>query len=139
MDINEVPQDKRDQKHDGEVKKLMYAVGKDGKYTGVNYVGWEPENLALEQAWEDIDKQLAEIEAKVRAGVLSPIAYFMHKNLMDTALLASYAGKWQWQVKRHFKPSVFKKLPPKVISNYARIFNITTDELVNFGTEKGTH
>ena len=133
MDVNEVPQDPRDMKHNGKIKKLVYAVGKDGKYTSVNSEGWEPENLAMKQAWDDIDESLAETEAKVRAGVLSPIPYFMQKNLMDIALLARYAGKWKWQVKRHFKPEVFQKLDPSIIAEYARIFNITTDELINFG------
>lgn len=136
MDVNEVPQDPRDLKHDGRLKKLMYAVGKDGKYTGVNSEGWEAENFALQQAWDDIDEALVKIEAKVRAGELSPIAYFMQKNLMDVALLANYADKWQWQVKRHFSPAVFNKLSPAMLGVYARIFNITVDELVNFGKAK---
>ena len=65
--------------------------------------------------------------------MLSPIPYFMQKNLMDIALLARYIGKWQWQVKRHFKTSVFKKLDNGVLDKYATIFNVTTDELINFG------
>lgn len=136
MNVNEVPQDPRDLKHDSKIRKLMYAVGNDGKYTGVKSEGWEAENFVLKQAWEDIDEALAQTEAKVRSGEISPVAYFMQKNLMDTALLASYAGKWQWQVKRHFKPGVFKKLSPAVLGEYARIFNITTDELTNFGKDK---
>ena len=136
MDVNEVPQDPRDLKHDGNVRKLMYAVDKDGKYTGINSVGWEAENAALEQAWEDIDETIEKTIAQVRAGELSPVAYYMQKNLMDLALLASYTGKWKWQVKRHLKPAVFKKLDPQMLATYARIFNISVDELVNFGTGK---
>jgi hypothetical protein len=136
MKVNEVPQDPRDLKHDAKIKKLVYAVGKDGKYTGVNSEGWEAENLALQQAWEDIDETLVATEAKVRAGELSPIAYFMQKNLMDLALLARYAGKWQWQVKRHLQPAVFKKLGKRMTDKYALIFNITPDELINFGRNR---
>ncbi len=137
MNINEVPQDERDLKHDGKIKKLMYATDKDGKYTGVNSVGWEAENFALKQAWDDIDEGLQKIEQQVLAGELSPIVYFMQKNLMDEILLASYVGKWKWQVRRHFKPDVFAKLSPQLLDAYARIFNITTDELVHFGKNKG--
>jgi hypothetical protein len=133
MNVNEVPQDPRDLKHDGKIRKVVYAVDKDGKYTSVNSEGWEPENFAMKQAWEDIDETLAETEAKVRAGELSPVVYYMQKNLMDIALLARYAGKWKWQIKRHFKPQVFNKLDAAMISKYARIFNVTTDELINFG------
>src|SRR4051812_13998166 len=121
MKVNEVPQDPRDTKHDGKMRKVVYAVDKDGRYTGVNSEGWEAENAALKQAWDDIEETLQEIETKVRAGVLSPIPYFMQKNLMDVALLARYAGKWKWQVKRHFKPEVFKKMDHKMIAEYARI------------------
>ena len=120
-------------KHDGKIKKLVYAVGKDGRYTSVNSEGWEPENFAMKQAWDDIDETLAETESKVHNGELSPVTYFMQKNLMDIALLARYTGKWKWQVKRHFRPEVFKKLDAQMIAEYARIFNITTDELINFG------
>lgn len=136
MNVNEVPQDPRDMKHDGNIKKVIYAVDKDGKYTGVSYVGWEAENFAMQQAWDDIDTTLADTEAKVKAGELSPIAYFMQKNLMDLSLLAGYARKWKWQVKRHFDPAVFNKLPAAMIEKYAGIFNITTDELRNFGKNK---
>lgn len=133
MDVNEVPQDDREMKHDAKIKKVVYAVDKDGKYTGVNSNGWEPENVALSQAWEDIDEQLAQKERQVRAGEVSPVAYFMQKNLMDLALLARYMGKWKWQVNRHFKPSVFDRLPVDTLNKYAHIFNITVEELKNFG------
>lgn len=133
MDVTEVPQDEREMKHDAKIKKLMYATDKDGKYTGVNSVGWEAENLVLKQAWENIDDSLLEAEKKVRSGALSPIAYYMQKNLMDLALLARYVGKWQWQVKRHFKPAIFNSLSAADLEKYAKVFNITTDELKNFG------
>ena len=133
MTINEVPQDPRNIKPGDTLKKVVYAVDKDGNYTGVNSAGWEAENVAIKQAWDDIEENLAETEAKVRAGTLSPIPYFMLKNLMDIALLARYAGKWQWQVKRHFKPEVFMKLDAGMLDKYAGIFNITKEELTSFG------
>ncbi|MCB9045434.1 MAG: hypothetical protein H6550_04760 [Chitinophagales bacterium] len=133
MKVNEVPQDPKDFKGADKVKKLVYAVDKDGKYTGVNSAGWEAENTATRQVWDDVDANLAEAEAQVKAGELSPIAYYMQKSLMDTAILARYVGKWQWQVKRHMKPAVFNKLSQKMIEKYASVFNITVDELLSFG------
>ncbi len=133
MDVNEVPQEPLEFKDREKVKKLIYAVGKDGKYTGVNSVGWEPENQAMKQAWDAIDEELVAIEEKVKQGALSPIPYFMQKNLMDLGLLSKYAGKWQWQVKKHFKPSVFEKLDAAMLQKYATIFNISLEELKNFG------
>jgi hypothetical protein len=136
MNVDEVPQDQRNFKEGEKLKKLMYAVDKDGKYTGVNSAGWEAENFATKQAWDDIDEELAKTEAQVLAGELSPIPYYMQKNLMDVALLAKYMNKWEWQIKRHFKPSVFNDLKPATLDEYARIFNITTDKLTHFGQDK---
>jgi hypothetical protein len=133
MKTNEVPQDKRDFKEGDTVTKLLYAVDDSGKYTGVNSVGWEAENFATKQAWDAIDEELAETEQKVKNGELSPIAYYMHKCLMETSLLAKYVGKWQWQVNRHMKPSVFKTLSHEMLNKYAQAFNITVEELTSFG------
>ena len=136
MNVDEVPQDQRNFKEGDKLKKLMYAVDKDGKYTGVNSAGWEAENFATKQAWDDIDESLAKTEAQVLAGELSPIPYYMQKNLMDITLLAKYMEKWEWQIKRHFKPSVFNELEPSMLDEYARLFNITTDKLTHFGQDK---
>ena len=133
MDVNEVPQDSLEYKDRDKLKKLVYAVGKDGKYTGIGSAGWEAENVATKQAWDAIEEELTETEKKVKAGILSPVPYFMQKKLMDLPLLASYVGKWQWQVKRHFKPSVFSKLGKDMLQKYADTFGITTEELINFG------
>ena len=133
MDINEVPQDPKNFKEGEKLKKLVYATGKDGKYTGVNSAGWDAENFAMKQAWDAADEELAETVAAIKAGQLSPLAFYMKKSLMDLSLLAKYAGKWQWQVKRHMKPSVFKGLSQNMLQTYANIFNITVPELVNFG------
>lgn len=133
MEINEVPQDSLDYKDRGKLKKLVYAVDKDGKYTGIGSVGWEAENVATKQAWDAIEEELAETEQKVKAGALSPIAWFMQKKLMDIALLAQYMDKWQWQVKRHLKPSVFARLDPATLEKYAATFGISVKELTDFG------
>ncbi|HXS37088.1 MAG TPA: hypothetical protein VN721_10340 [Flavipsychrobacter sp.] len=136
MKINEVPQDPKDFKEGDKLRKLVYAVDSEGKYTGVNSAGWDAENTALKQAWDAVDEALSETEAKVRSGELSPIAYFMQKNLMDLPLLAKYIGKWKWQVRRHMKPAVFEKMDPTLLQAYAKVFNITVDELNSFGKDK---
>ena len=133
MKVNEVPQDPKNFKQGEKIRKLMYATDKDGKYTGVNSAGWEAENFALRQAWDEVETTLAETEEKVKAGELSPIAWYMKKMLMDITLLSKYVGKWEWQVKRHMKPSVFKILKPETLQKYASVFNITVDELTGFG------
>ncbi|MBS1773301.1 MAG: hypothetical protein JST82_10585 [Bacteroidetes bacterium] len=133
MKVNEVPQDPKDFREGAKVKKVIYAVDDDGKYTSVNSAGWEAENFATKQAWDAIDEELAETAEKVKAGELSPIAYYMHKCLMEPSLLAKYVGKWQWQVNKHMKPSGFNKLSADMLSKYAKAFNITIEELTSFG------
>ncbi|MBS1584214.1 MAG: hypothetical protein JSS82_01505 [Bacteroidetes bacterium] len=136
MKVNEVPQDPKDFKEGDKIKKLVYAVDNEGNYTGVNSAGWEAENTATKQAWDEVEEDLRETELLVKQGKLSPIAWYMKKNLMDTALLAKYMGKWAWQVRRHFKPSVFRDLSPGLLQQYAAIFNITVDELKAFPAGK---
>lgn len=132
MKVNDVPQDGSDFKGSDKVNKVVYAVGKDGKYTGVNSKGWEAESFATQQAWAAVEEDLKETLQQVKAGELSPIAYFMQKCLMDLPLLAKKMGKWKWQVKRHMKPQVFKKLSAETMQQYATVFEITVEELQNF-------
>ncbi len=132
MQLSEVPQDGLEYKDREKLRKLMYATDASGHYTGIPSVGWEAENAATQAAWDEVAEALRETEAAVKAGKLSPIAYFMHLRLMDIALLAKYVGKWQWTVKRHMKPSVFEKISEKTLSKYAAVFNITVDELRGF-------
>ncbi|MBC7553697.1 MAG: hypothetical protein H7257_06930 [Taibaiella sp.] len=139
MDVSDVPQEPKDFKEGEKLKKLVYAVGKDGKYTGVTSAGWDAENFAMKQAWDDIEENLAATLAKVKNGTVSPIAYYMQKNLMELSLLAKYAGKWQWQVTRHMKPEVFAKLDRAMLDVYAGIFNITVEEMINFGKERSNN
>jgi len=128
MKQNEVPQDGNNL-HEGTFKQLFYAVDDAGKYTPVTSVGWEPQNVAMEQAWEEVHAKVEKARQRVLAGELSPVGYYMEKNLMDLTLLASYVGKFQWQVKRHMNPTVFNRLSDKMLHRYAAAFKITIEEL----------
>jgi hypothetical protein len=134
MNLDEVPQDGLDYKERNKLRKLLYATDKDGHYTGIPSVGWEAENIATQGAWDEVSESLKETEEAVKAGTLSPIAYFMQKSLMDVAILAAYVGKWGWTVKRHMKPAVFARLSETTLAKYAGVFNITVEELKSFGT-----
>jgi hypothetical protein len=111
----------------------MYVTSDDGQYTQTQSDGWEAENLVLEQAWDDIEQQLNYEFERVKRKEVSPLAYYMVKSRMDIAILASYAGKWQWQVKRHMQPAIFDQLPEKMLQKYAAIFETDMDELRNLG------
>lgn len=128
MKKEEVPQD-GDNLHEGTFKQIMYAVDQTGNYVQVPSAGWEPENVALGQAWDAVNEKVKQALARVQAGEISPVLYYMEKNLMDLPLLARYVGKFQWQVKRHMKPDVFNRLSPKMVERYAAAFKVSVAEL----------
>ncbi len=133
MKKEEVPHDKKIiHGEDNSLVKVLYVTDQQGKYETTQYEGWEAENLAMSQAWEDIDNRIAQTREKVIRGELSPIAYFMEKNLMDLPTLASYIGSWKFFVKKHLTPSGFKKLSVSKLKKYAVIFNIPVEELTHF-------
>lgn len=133
MDKDEVPQDKKIiHGQDNSIVKVLYVTDKEGKYGTTQYTGWDAENLAMSQAWEDIDDKIERTRQQVINGERSPIAYFMEKSLMDLPTLAQYVGFWKFRVKKHLQPEVFKKLSDSKLSRYASVFNISVDDLKHF-------
>lgn len=128
MKKKEVPQDKSNLES-ANFKELCYAVDENGEYTTEKSTGWEPKTLALNNAIEEINERTEDAKKRVNAGETSPIEYFMELNKMDVGILASYVGYWQWKVKRHFKPSNFKRLSEKTLQKYADVFGISVEEL----------
>jgi len=130
MKKNEVPQDKSFLENKN-MRELCYAVDENGNYITIKSSGWEPKTVALKQALESISARAKEAKTRVENGIASPIEFYMELHRMDLPVLASYVGIWQWRVKRHLKPGVFKKLPVKILQKYAEVFEITIDELQN--------
>jgi hypothetical protein len=133
MKISEVPQD--DIKTMQGERKALYAVDEQGRYTQTTTRGWEAEEIVLHQVINDFEEQAKKAALRVRHRETSPIEYFMLKNWMDPLTLAQAMGLYRWQVKRHFKPRVFKKLKDKTLMEYARIFRVSFDELKRFSGE----
>ncbi|MBI9089283.1 MAG: hypothetical protein JEZ12_08705 [Desulfobacterium sp.] len=117
--------------------ELCYAVDNKGAYDLVPSIGWEPKNIANDQAWEVIDKDVAQALEGVRNGTLSPVAYYMAKHQMDLGLLSQYTGFYQWQVKRHLKPKVFEKLKEKALMTYASLFEVSITALKSIPESTG--
>ncbi len=130
MKKDKVPQDKSNLAS-ANFKELCYAVDENGDYVTENSSGWEPKTIALSNAIQEINQRIEAAKSRVLDGTSSPIEYFMELNKMDLGILSSYVGMFQWRVKRHFKPKVFKKLSDKVLQKYANTFDITIDELKN--------
>jgi hypothetical protein len=134
MDKNNVPQDEGFLQ--GKTRDVCYALDENGKYVQVLSVGWEPKNAALELALEEAKEELIKTKILVEKGELSPIKYYMDKNLMDVQTLSQYTGFFKWRIKRHFKPKIFKKLKTSALQKYADTFNISISELTDINNIK---
>jgi len=134
MKKEEVPQDKGNLSNKN-MKELVYATDENGNYTTALSTGWEPKTIALSNSIDEISERIAIAIAQVKNNEVSPIVYYMEYSRMDIGVLSSYVGMWQWRVKRHFKPKVFRKLNDNVLQKYADAFNISIDKLKNFKTD----
>jgi len=126
MNKEELPQDK------GVLVDLCYVKNESGEYETQKSSGWEVKIAALDSAWDEVARRCEDARIEVADGRKSPIYYYMEKNLMDVQTLAAYVDFWQFTVKRHFKPSVFKSLSQDRLKKYAEVFEISIDELTNF-------
>ena len=129
MKEEDVPQEDENKLYEGKNRLLEYAVDKDGNYTQKLSIGFEPKNVALEQAWELIDDKVAETRKAVEAGELSTLAYHMERNLMDAGLLAEHMGYFTLKVRWHLRPKVFAGLNNSVLEKYAEVLKMTVDQL----------
>ena len=126
MDINEIPQD--DSKIFRGPKKVIYAT-QNGQYKTGTTTGWDTEAFVTEQAVEEFNQLTNEALDAVKRGEKSPLFYYMYRYRFDLQTLAQTTGFWQWQIKRHFKPSVFAKLSNKVLGRYAEVFGVSMEEI----------
>lgn len=134
MKLSEVPQD--DIKTLDGVKKALYALDEQGRYTRAATSGWEAEETVLSQVIADFAAKAASALQRVKSSETSPIEYFMYKRWMDPLTLAQSMGLFRWQVRRHFNPSVFRKLDERILAEYARLFGITLEALKRFPREE---
>lgn len=112
-------------------KDLCYVVDESGNYTTGLSRGWEVKAAALDLAWDDIKDRMEDARQKALKGEISPLLFFMELRLMDLDTLAGYSGFWKWQIKRHMKTSVFKNLSEKKLQRYAKVFEVSVDDLKN--------
>ena len=109
--------------------EICYATDESGKYTTQQSRGWDVKIGALDVTWENVEKRMKEATEKMEKGEVSPLLYFMEKNVMDLAILSDYTGFWKWRIRRHLKPAVFSKLSDKALQKYAEVFSSTVEEL----------
>jgi len=130
MKEKEVPQDEG--LTEGRFEDVCYALDDSGNYTIVRSTGWQPKTDAMLQAWDVIHEKVEQVRKRVLSGELSPIAYFMEKNIMDVKLLSDYAGLPKRKVRKHLRPDHFDNLDDKILTCYAETFGISLEMLRNF-------
>ena len=130
MKSKDVPQDDANMLQ-GKFREPVYSLDKDGNYTTVKSVGWDPKNAVMQEAWDVVNDKIEIARQDVLSGKLSPIGYYIEKNIMDIGLVSKYMGIWKWKVKKHLKPRNFAKLSDEMLEKYAKVFNISKEELVN--------
>ncbi len=128
MKKEDVPQDDANIL-EGKFKVVKYAVNENGDYVVVPSVGWEPENVALEQAWDVVHEHVAVARNKVLMGEYSTLAYHMEVNMMDPALLSKHVGIPARVVKKHLHPADFEALDNATLQRYADALLLSVDEL----------
>jgi hypothetical protein len=111
------------------LRKLLYAVDDQGKYTGVPSTGWEVEAFATQTAVAEIDRLRQDAWHRARQGTTSPLEFHMYKNRMELDTLSATTGIWKWRVKRHFHPHRFGRLSESLLRRYAEAMGIDVDQL----------
>jgi hypothetical protein len=130
MKKDQLPQDKS--ALENFTREVCYVKNEKGRYETDLSIGWETKKVALDLAWENIEERIEQAKMKVMAGEASPILYFMELKLMDLSVLSGYTGFWKWQVQRHMKPNIFRKLSDDKLLKYAEVFDADINELKNF-------
>jgi hypothetical protein len=133
MTTKDVKQD-RIMTYDTRWKQMAWTIFKvddRGKYK-TTFERYD-DHLVMTVPFADASQEKAEeVKQRVLRNESSPIEYFMYKRLLDPKALAQAMGIAVWRLKRHFKPSVFKKLDQNRLQEYAKIFNVQVDDLINF-------
>ena len=113
----------KDQPVDGNYTLQYYFDGEDWCQK------WEKKLDASEMVDEYQAQELEIIRQQVLEKELSPLAYYIHKNLLDVKILSSYTGISKRHIKKHFKPEEFNQLNEDELKKYATAFEIQIEEL----------
>jgi hypothetical protein len=127
MDKESVPQD-NSPTYAG-LRKLLYAVDAQGKYTGVPSTGWEVESFATQTAVSELDRLRQDAWQRARDGKTSALEFHMFRNRMEPDTLSATTGIWRWRIRRHFNPARFSRLSDKLLTRYAEAMGIAVAEL----------
>ncbi|MBA3581697.1 MAG: hypothetical protein H0W44_04505 [Gammaproteobacteria bacterium] len=110
-------------------RKAVYARGADGNIHIVSSSGWQAEEIVTLQAVDDFKEKAAAAKQACLQNTVSPLMFHMYKQRMDLVLLAQSTGLFQWRIKRHFQPRIFKKLSAALLQRYADALGISVTTL----------
>ncbi len=127
MNINEVPQEGNATLGGG--RKAVYAKNDQGQIVTVASAGWEAEEIVTLQAVDSLKAQATEALIRAKAGLASPLEYWMYEKRMDVIVLAQSTGIWQWRVRRHLQAQKFAKLSPKLLGIYAEALGLSLEQV----------
>lgn len=127
MKRDEVPQDNASTYANN--FKAIYAVNEDGRYVVVPSSGWDVEAEATLQALQELERQTKDAYRQAQEGKRSPLFFHMYNQRMDLQVLSETSATSKWRIKRHFRPEVFRKLPPGTYRRYADALGISVDDL----------
>lgn len=112
------------------LKIVSYVTNNNGEYELAQDFAWQPVSVANQQAWREIEKNIARSKEKILSGRTSCLHYYMTVNQMDTALLARYTCQPRWKVCLHLVPFIFNRLSAATLHKYAELYRISPDDLL---------
>ncbi len=117
-------------------KKAMYATQQNGEYTVIASSGWSVEEEVTKQALQELERLANSAYRSVIAGNFSPLYFHMYDRRMDLPTLAQSSGFFQWRVKRHFKPVIFRKLSTRILSRYSDALGLSRETLCSIPEQR---
>jgi hypothetical protein len=106
-------------------RKAMYARDANGRMVIAASRGWEAEEIVTRHAVDALQVQADAARERAKAGLASPLEYWMYERRMDVALLSQTSGFWQWRVRRHLRPDRFARLSAKQLERYAQALGLS--------------
>ncbi|MCX6250652.1 MAG: hypothetical protein NTX61_07865 [Bacteroidetes bacterium] len=112
-------------------RELFYCFDEKGNYKKLVDNHYEANRLIIKQGWDAVNERVGQVRDQIVQGKLSPLAFFMEKTMMEVTILADYSGFSKRKVRKHLTPNGFSKLSPSRLETYAKVFDITVEELLN--------
>jgi len=109
---------------------VMYDADADGKCVPTYKTAEFNEEIAI--YYEQRAMELKRLHARLLAGEISPIGFFVEHQRMDIKDVAARARLGQSAVRKHMTPEGFGKVRVEVLARYARIFDVALADFFSF-------